>query len=311
MQQSDYRPEMQACAEAIELNPPAIVLPEDRWVTLGGLRFHCLDWGNDHLPHLVLLHGGSLTAHTWDMAALLLREHFHVVALDQRGHGDSVWTPPEQRDTDVYVLLDADLAAFINHLGYERVVLGGMSMGGLAAIRYAARQPERLSGLIIVDIAPTMGQEGALRLEELRNNIDLLGSFEEFFERAVRANPRRHPAHLRYSLMHSLRPTEEGWTWKQEYRPRPQLGEEEARKEREENTRRTEAMWDDVRAVRAPALVLRGAYSKVLTPEGAQRLAETIPDCTVVVVDNARHSVQGDNPRGLAEAIIAWQDARL
>ena len=83
----DYTEEMRACAEAIDLAPSAIVRPEDRWTDLNGIRFHYLDWGNERLPHLVLLHGGSLTAHTWDMASLLLRDRYHVVALDQRGHG--------------------------------------------------------------------------------------------------------------------------------------------------------------------------------------------------------------------------------
>ncbi len=70
----DYRAEMADAARAAGLDPPAIVQPEDREVRLGGLRFHYLDWGNESLPHVVLLHGGSLQAHTWDMAALLLRD---------------------------------------------------------------------------------------------------------------------------------------------------------------------------------------------------------------------------------------------
>ena len=73
-----YEAEMRACANAIGLDPPAIVIPEDRWVTLHGIRFHYLDWGNDEKPPLVLLHGGSLTAHTWDMAALLLRDPHEI-----------------------------------------------------------------------------------------------------------------------------------------------------------------------------------------------------------------------------------------
>ena len=85
----DYAQLMVGAAEAAGLKPPAIVRPTDHDVELNGIRFHYLDWGNEQQPHVVLLHGGSLTAHTWDMAALLLRDQYHLVALDQRGHGDT------------------------------------------------------------------------------------------------------------------------------------------------------------------------------------------------------------------------------
>jgi pimeloyl-ACP methyl ester carboxylesterase len=302
-QATDYSSEMQACAEAIELNPPAIVLPEDRRVTFGGLRFHYLDWGNDHLPHLVLLHGGGLTAHTWDMAALLLRERFHVVALDQRGHGDTGWTPSEQKDADLYELMLHDTEAFVDYLGYRRFVLCGMSMGGINAIRYAARHQEHLTALVIVDIAPTTGREGGLELEAFRRNTETLSRFEDFLDRAVQFNPRRHPAHLRYSLLHSLKPVPEGWTWKQQPHELPPEGSEEAEKARQETAARFESYWEDVRAIRTPTLLLRGAVSKILTPEDAQRMVDAIPGSRVEEIPNAGHSVQGDNPRALVEAI--------
>ena len=81
------------------------------------MNFHYLDWGDEHLPHLVLLHGGSLTAHTWDMASLLLRDRYHVVSLDQRGHGDTAWTPDDQLDRDNGDLLLEETHAFIEQLG--------------------------------------------------------------------------------------------------------------------------------------------------------------------------------------------------
>ncbi len=109
---NDYTDLLADAAEAAGLAPRAIVCPEDREVDLNGIRFHYLDWGNDHLPHVVLLHGGSLTAHTWDLAALLLRDHYHLVALDQRGHGDSGWTPEERLGEDGMLNVDAIAETF-------------------------------------------------------------------------------------------------------------------------------------------------------------------------------------------------------
>ena len=111
---TDYLDDMRACAEAIDLQPAAFVTPEDRWVELNGVNFHYLDWGNDHLPHLVLLHGGSLTAPHLGHVRPPLRDRYHVVALDQRGHGDTGWTPDDQLDQDNGDLMLEDTRAFLD-----------------------------------------------------------------------------------------------------------------------------------------------------------------------------------------------------
>src|ERR1700730_9194405 len=69
-----------------------IVLPEDRDAVVGGIRLHYLDWGGDGMP-IVFLHGGGLNAHTYDLVCLGLRESYHCLSVDQRGHGDSEWSP--------------------------------------------------------------------------------------------------------------------------------------------------------------------------------------------------------------------------
>ena len=66
-----------------------LLRPIDRNVTVQGLRFHVLDWGGEGRTPLLLLHGFTGHAHAWDTLAIALQPHFHVYALDQRGHGDS------------------------------------------------------------------------------------------------------------------------------------------------------------------------------------------------------------------------------
>ncbi|MBM3139971.1 MAG: alpha/beta hydrolase [Chloroflexi bacterium] len=308
---ANYTAEMRACAEAIDLRPPAIVQPEDRWVDLNGVRFHYVDWGNAHLPPLVLLHGGSLTAHTWDMSALLLRDRWHVIALDQRGHGDTGWTPDEQIGTDNSDLMLQDTAAFMEHLGMERVLLCGMSMGGMNAIRYTARHPERLAALVIVDIAPVTMQQGVIEMEQFRRETETMRRFEDFLDRAVKFNPQRRPAHLKYSLLHSLKPVADGWTWKQDHRRRPQMegmSEEQMKAARDERARQ---MWADLDRIALPTLLMRGAISKILSPEAAREVLARMAGCEYVVVPRAGHSVQGDNPRDFARALDAFATRRL
>jgi esterase len=306
---TDYVNDMRACAEAIGLDAPEYVQPVDRHVTLNGLEFHYLDWGNEYLPPLVLLHGGGLTAHTWDMACLLLRQHFHCIALDMRGHGDTGWTPEDRLGEDNGELMVADTAAFIDHLGYAQVILCGMSMGGMNAIRYAAVHHDRIERLVIVDIAPVTMAQGLMELEAFRRETETMSRFEDFLERAIQFNPQRKPDHLKYSLLHSLKPVDDGWTWKQDHRPRPthDLPEEqllEARKQR------SETLWAQVRQIPVPTLLMRGEISKILSAEAADQMVSEMRDAEHVVISGAGHSVQGDNPRGFAEALHAFIERR-
>lgn len=306
----DYTAEMAACANAIGLEAPAVVQPEDRWVDLNGITFHYLDWGNPHLPRLVLLHGGSLTAHTWDMAALLLRDRYHIVALDQRGHGDTGWTPDDQRDTDSMELMLEDTRLFIEHLGYDHFILCGMSMGGINSMRYTARYPERVDALVVVDVAPVMEMQGAIEMEQFRRDSEIMRRFEDFLDRAVQFNPHRRREHLRYSLLHSLKQVPDGWTWKQDPGRLPDEDQSEDEKQAARE-KRTVALLADVQQIRVPTLLMRGEISKILSEAGAAHMAANMADCEVVVIPGATHNVQGDNPAHFAHALDGFVQRRV
>ncbi len=286
----DYTSLMAEAAAAAGLEPRAIVAPADHYLELNGLRFHYLDWGNDHLPHVVLLHGGSLTAHTWDMAALLLRDRYHLVALDQRGHGDTGWTPAGRLDENSSDLMLEDTRQFIEQLDYERLSLVGMSMGGMNTIRYAARHPERLAAVGIVDVAPETMRAGQIEMEQFRHATETLERFDDFLERATKFMPHRPASHLRYSLTHSLKLTAGGqYTWKHDRRPRPSSMPVAAEV-------RADAMWADVRAIRQPTLLFRGGESKILAQETAERTVKAMHNARLVVIPRATHNVHSDNP---------------
>src|SRR5919202_6536227 len=125
--------------------------PRDRFVTANGLTLHYLDWGGGRqgVP-LVLLHGLRDQAHGWDAVAPGLVGHGHVLALDQRGHGASDWPPTGYAPED----FAADLAAFLDVLDLAATppVVVGHSMGGRTALAFAARYPDRLRGLVVVDV---------------------------------------------------------------------------------------------------------------------------------------------------------------
>ncbi len=149
-------------------------------------------------------------AHTWDLAALQLRDHYHIIALDQRGHGDSDWTPDSQLAGDGWNMI-ADLEAFIDHLGDERIVLVGMSIGSLNAIRYAGRHSDRLAAVGIVDVAPQIENAGKVLITDFDRATETLSSFDNLLQRSVQYMPYRPVAHLQYSLTHALKRLS-GWT---------------------------------------------------------------------------------------------------
>src|SRR5690242_9294411 len=88
---------------------------QDKTITLNGLRFHYRDWGNAGLDGndeaaqpLVLLHGLSSHARTWDRFAAAMQRDFHIFALDQRGHGETEWADDYYADRMV-----EDVDAFV------------------------------------------------------------------------------------------------------------------------------------------------------------------------------------------------------
>ena len=271
---------------------PAITLPDEHHVILRRMRFHYLDWGTAGRPAVVLLHGGGQTAHTWDLICLALRGEYHCLALDQRGHGDSEWSPTLDYDPDAHA---ADVAAFVDHLGLERFVLIGMSMGCIHGLHYALREPDRVAGFVAVDAGPSVRVAGGAPIIEFRRATATLDSLDAYVEHALRFNPRRDARLLRWSLRHNLHRLRDGrWTWKTDPGVRPDL---------DDMARRLDALWADLHRITAPTLVVRGAESEVFRDEDAARFAAALPDGRWVRVAAAGHTVQGDNPRGLVEEL--------
>lgn len=123
--------------------------PRDAYVSLperGGLRLHYLDWGGDG-PPIVLLHGLSSSSRIWDLMAPFLTDKYHVIAVDQRSHGQS------DRPDDGYDFRNttADVAELIRYLGLARPVVVGHSWGANVALQLAHDYPDLVRGIVLVD----------------------------------------------------------------------------------------------------------------------------------------------------------------
>src|SRR5437879_12583894 len=110
--------------------------PEDAYLTLPtSIRLHYLDWGGSGRP-LVLLHGLASSCRIWDFTAPLLAEHFHTLALAQRGHGLS-----DKPGSYTFAEVTGDLSAFAAALGLDGPVFTAHSWGAGVALFLAGGPP--------------------------------------------------------------------------------------------------------------------------------------------------------------------------
>ncbi len=260
--------------------------PSDRTLRRAGLRLHALDWGTAGCPPLLLLHGAAQTAHSFDEVAPELARDHHVLALDQRGHGDSDWAPRYDREA-----FAGDIASVLDAHGWEQATLIAMSLGGLNAIAFAAARPERVRGLVVVDVVPTVAQAGKEAIGR-QLAVHAFATFDAAVKQARAFNPRRTVANIRERLRHAMR-KDPGGSWV--YKFDPAIGGAAGRD--------PESLWWAVGRLRCPTLLVRGGESNILTAEGAERFVRTVPGSRVAVVAGAGHSVMGDNPAGFLAAV--------
>jgi pimeloyl-ACP methyl ester carboxylesterase len=295
----EFRAHLELSAAVAGVRLAEIVLPSPHHVLLGTMRFHYLDWGTAGLPPVVFLHGGGLNAHTWDLVCAALRPERHCLALDQRGHGESEWSPEMDYSTESHT---GDVDAFLEALKLERFVLVGMSLGGVNALAWAGKHRGRLTGLVLVDVGPEIRFDGVRKIAAFTSEATPLDSVEQFVDRAMAFNPRRNRELLRRSLLHNLRRMPDGrWMWKYDQRHRGKV-------DPEAYARRRELLWSAVDTVECPTLVVRGAQSDVFHDEDAERLARRFRRGRWVRIEGAGHTVQGDNPADLLVCLREFLD---
>lgn len=112
------------------------------------LKLQFWDFGQDGKPALVLVHGGLDHARSWDWVARSLRQHYHVYALDLRGHGNSAWAPGAMYSVAEHVL---DLSVLLDIIGDFPIRLIGHSLGGIIVLHYAGLYPDRVQKVVSVE----------------------------------------------------------------------------------------------------------------------------------------------------------------
>ena len=270
------------------------VKPTDVMITANGMNFHYLDWGNEGSPVMVLLHGLRGHCHSWDDVSARFCGDYRVLALDQRGRGETDWAPRGDYSTDAFV---ADLEEFCYTVGIEKFTLVGHSMGGRSSMAFAGRNADMLEKLVIVDIGPEIDPVGSARItRELVDVPEEFHSFEDAFQHVNAQNRFCSEPVLRRRLTYATKELPNGKTgWR--YDP-------EIREQRRNGTGAPPPdLWTPLGKITCPTLIIRGAETDTLSLGVAERMVETLADGRLVQVERAAHMVFEDNPEGFNAAL--------
>ena len=267
----------------------ACEIARQRTLPIGGLALHALEWGEPGRPALCFLHGGSAHAHWFDAVVPAFVDRYHVLSLDQRGHGSSQWAADPAYATEDFA---RDLLGVMDALGWSRMTVVGHSMGGHNAMAFAAWHPERAEHLVVVDSRPAIPAE---RLQTMHRRGDRGPMRHETLESALRSFrllPRETVADPRL-LEHLAREgiAERGGRFL--YRFDPACN----------GRRRPTDGWALLERITAPTLLVRGEHSPILPREMAADMLARLARARLVEIPGTYHHLVLDAPIAFAKAL--------
>lgn len=271
-----------------------IVGPTSHYYYSQRLKLHYVDWGNAEKPPLLLIHGGRDHCRNWDWVALALRDKYHIIAPDLRGHGDSEWSRGGQYALIDYVL---DIAQLLEQLQLFPITIIGHSLGGGIACQYSGIYPERVRHLVAIEgLGPPIErlhhrpayQRMQDWIQQMRSYAGRhprhYASLEEAVQRMQEANRRMTASQAQHLTVHGTYRNEDGtYTWKFDNYVRSESPYEF-------NMDEAKSIWN---RVTCPTLLLRGTESWATDPQKDGR-AQAFPHWRCVDIPGAGHWVHHD-----------------
>lgn len=243
-----------------------------------GLTLSYLDEGAD-APAIIALHSHWMEGVTFEPLAAALAPDWRVIALDQRGHGHSDHAASYTRNDYL-----GDIDALFAHLGLERAVMLGNSLGGVNAYQFASRRPERVRAMIVEDIGATVGDDGSFALR-------WRGTFATREALEAQIGDRLAP-YLRESYRHTAA------GWRLAFDPADMVKSQEAL---------NGDHWSDWLASSCTALLIRGLGSPVSKEALLVEMQVRRPNTRLVQLEGG-HVVHVDNPRGFIATVSEFLD---
>ena len=145
---------------------PRAIGPSSQFYFSQRLRLHYVDWGNEDAPPMLLVHGGRDHCRNWDWVAAELRQRYHILAPDLRGHGDSQWMVGGTYDLNDFLY---DIAQLIHQKRLAPLTIIAHSMGGAIALRYTGLYPETVKKLVVIE---GLGPSPKMIAERMKGAVD-------------------------------------------------------------------------------------------------------------------------------------------
>jgi pimeloyl-ACP methyl ester carboxylesterase len=262
--------------------------------------------GEASSPPVLLFHGGGQTRHAWGTTLNVLGESgWRAYSVDLRGHGESEWDPDGDYTMDAFA---ADIRAIAGAMPRPPALVGA-SLGGIASMAAIGESdgPPIASALVLVDVAPTIEMEGALRIGAFmaEHMEDGFASLEEVADAIAAYNPHRpRPSDLS-GLRKNLRQRPDGrWAW--HWDPKFISGKFGSQDETRSSLVDPERLRVAAKKLTIPVLLVRGRMSDLLSEEGAQELLQLVPHARLADVAGAGHMVAGDRNDLFNDAVVSF-----
>jgi pimeloyl-ACP methyl ester carboxylesterase len=251
----------------------------------GGVRIAASRAGPiDGLP-ICLLHGGGQTRYSWRAALhTLASQGFLALSLDLRGHGESDWSDTGDYHINHYV---EDVRAIVSTLEQPPILVGA-SLGGISSLLLAGEAGGvPISGLVLVDVSPNMRREGSSAiLNFMLGTSDGFDSLDEAADAVTRYLPHRERPRNYEGLRKNLRKHSDGrlrWHW-----------DPKAFHRTFDSADISARMMAAAVNITAPAILLRGEHSELVTSETGNAFMALFEEGRVVDIAGAHHMVAGD-----------------
>jgi pimeloyl-ACP methyl ester carboxylesterase len=269
-----------------------------------GQTIHYRDQGKRDGPVIVLLHGSNASLQTWEPLVKRLGADYRIVTLDLPGHGLTGGTPDKDYGASG-MMAAVDVVAAKLELG--RITLGGNSMGGWVAWRYALDHPEHVDALLLLDAAGMPLRAGEKRPP---SNIGFrILQYRSGRWLATQITPRSLVEESLRGSVEKQGIVDEAMIdryWELLRFP----GNREATSLRA-TLDREPAMADRIGAIKAPTLILFGKRDRLINPTAAQSFHERMPGSEVVLLDGIGHLPMEEAPDETAGAIADFLKRRL
>ena len=291
------------CGVAVSLNRLA-PLAVARWLRnalrrVAGLQAKTVDVNGQPFPYLVggageplvLVHGFTADKDTWGAVARHLTSKYTVIAPDLPGFGDAARDPHASYSLDVQV---ENLRAFLHSMRLTPVHLGGSSMGGGVVALYAAKYPQEVASLWLIDAAAT----GEVTRSDLMRHYDTTGEFpllvqtqaQQLAKLALVFGRRQYIPH---SLAYAMA--------------------DEAKRDFDFHSQILKTIRDDIpiearySALQTPALIVTGGQDRVVPPEAVHTLAKVFVHSQVKVMPGLGHIPMVEAPKAVANDYLAFR----